>query len=121
MYISPPKKSILFSQILGEGNLCDSCLPFNIVGNTVSLNEDKLQKKVKMWHYAKGTKMTARVIMTNSKCIYVLCRNIIGIIFKRDNPLKYDDIHIGDIINCEVYAKWEKAGMVKFNYINKEM
>lgn len=117
----PPKKSILFSQILGEGNLCDSCLPFNIVGNTVSLNEDKLQKKVKMWHYAKGTKMTARVIMTNSKCIYVLCRNIIGIIFKRDNPLKYDDIHIGDIINCEVYAKLEKAGMVKFNYINKEM
>ena len=115
------RKKTLLSQILGMNNLCGFNLPFNIIGNTISLNEDKLRKKVTMWHYAKGTKMTTRVIMTNSKCIYVLCKNVIGIIFKRDNAQKFDDIHIGDIINCEVYAKWEEAGMVKFNYINKDV
>lgn len=115
------KKSRLFSQILGDGNLCDSYLPFNIIGNTASLDEDKLQKKVKMWHYAKGTKMSARVIMTNTKCIYILCKNIIGIIFKLGSSERFDDIHIGDVINCEVYTKWVEFGMIKFNYINKVM
>lgn len=113
------KKSRLFSQILGDGNLCDSYLPFNIIGNTASLDEDKLQKKVKMWHYAKGTKMSARVIMTNTKCIYILCKNIIGIIFKLGSSERFDDIHIGDVINCEVYTKWVEFGMIKFNYNNK--
>ena len=111
----------LFAKLLYRGDLRGICLPFNIVGNIASLDGDKLRKNVEIWNYVPGTKLSARVIGMTNKCIYISCENIIGIIFKLGNLKKYEDIHVGDTINCKVYVKWEDAGMVKFNYINKDV
>lgn len=111
----------LLAKLLYRGDLRGICLPFNVIGNRASLDGDKLRKNVEMWNYVPGTKLSARVIGMTNKCIYILCENIIGIIFKLGNLKKYEDVHIGDTINCKVYTKWEEACMVKFNYINKNV